>query len=64
MTHHSDLLIIGAGILGLSHAYAAANLVFVDDAQVPIGLSIFTFFPRIPRTILADQRFRAHVIIG
>ena len=25
MTHHSDLLIIGAGILGLSHAYAAAK---------------------------------------
>lgn len=25
MTHHSDLLIIGAGILGLSHAFAAAR---------------------------------------
>jgi glycine/D-amino acid oxidase-like deaminating enzyme len=25
MTHHNDMLIIGAGILGLSHAYAAAK---------------------------------------
>ena len=25
MTNHSDLLIVGAGILGLSHAYAAAK---------------------------------------
>ena len=47
MTQHSDMLIVGAGILGLSHAYAAARrglkvTVFVRS-ETPLGASVRNF---------------------
>ena len=47
MTHHSDLLIIGAGILGLSHAYAAAKrglkVKVFERSATPLGASVRNF---------------------
>ena len=47
MTHHSDLLIIGAGILGLSHAYAAARrglkVRVFERSATPLGASVRNF---------------------
>ncbi|ALI01076.1 TIGR03364 family FAD-dependent oxidoreductase [Pseudomonas sp. FW306-02-F02-AA] len=47
MTHHSDMLIIGAGILGLSHAYAAARrglkVKVFERSATPLGASVRNF---------------------
>ncbi|WP_256830831.1 TIGR03364 family FAD-dependent oxidoreductase [Pseudomonas sp. Pse1] len=47
MTHHNDLLIIGAGILGLSHAYAAAKrglkVRVFERTATPLGASVRNF---------------------
>ena len=47
MTHHTDLLIIGAGILGLSHAYAAAKrglkVKVFERTATPLGASVRNF---------------------
>ena len=47
MTHHSDLLIVGAGILGLSHAYAAARrglkVRVFERSATPLGASVRNF---------------------
>lgn len=47
MTHHSDLLIIGAGILGLSHAYAGARrglkVKVFERSATPLGASVRNF---------------------
>ena len=47
MTHHSDLLIVGAGILGLSHAYAAARrglkVRVFERSETPLGASVRNF---------------------
>lgn len=47
MTHHSDMLIVGAGILGLSHAYAAARrglkVKVFERSATPLGASVRNF---------------------
>lgn len=47
MTNHSDLLIVGAGILGLSHAYAAAKrglrVQVFERSATPLGASVRNF---------------------
>lgn len=47
MTQHNDLLIIGAGILGLSHAYAAAKrglkVRVFERTATPLGASVRNF---------------------
>ncbi|WP_339527943.1 TIGR03364 family FAD-dependent oxidoreductase [Pseudomonas mucidolens] len=47
MTQHSDLLIVGAGILGLSHAYAAAKrglkVKVFERSATPLGASVRNF---------------------
>jgi len=47
MTHHNDLLIVGAGILGLSHAYAAARrglkVRVFERSATPLGASVRNF---------------------
>lgn len=47
MTHQSDILIIGAGILGLSHAYAAARrglrVKVFERSGTPLGASVRNF---------------------
>ncbi|KPA96291.1 TIGR03364 family FAD-dependent oxidoreductase [Pseudomonas asplenii] len=47
MTYHSDILIVGAGILGLSHAYASARrglkVRVFERSATPLGASIRNF---------------------
>ena len=47
MTQHSDMLIVGAGILGLSHAYAAAKrglkVKVFERSATPLGASVRNF---------------------
>ena len=47
MTHHNDMLIVGAGILGLSHAYAAARrglkVTVFERSETPLGASVRNF---------------------
>ncbi|MEB0043997.1 MULTISPECIES: TIGR03364 family FAD-dependent oxidoreductase [unclassified Pseudomonas] len=47
MTRHNDMLIVGAGILGLSHAYAAAkrglNVTVFERSETPVGASVRNF---------------------
>ncbi|MCU1749521.1 TIGR03364 family FAD-dependent oxidoreductase [Pseudomonas sp. 6D_7.1_Bac1] len=47
MTHHSDMLIVGAGILGLSHAFAAAKrglkVKVFERSATPLGASVRNF---------------------
>ncbi|MGN8139721.1 TIGR03364 family FAD-dependent oxidoreductase [Pseudomonas sp. 22105] len=47
MTQHKDLLIVGAGILGLSHAYAAArrglNVTVFERTATPLSASVRNF---------------------
>ncbi|MDT9676258.1 FAD-dependent oxidoreductase, partial [Pseudomonas sp. JV414] len=47
MTHHNDMLIVGAGILGLSHAYAAAKrglkVKVFERSETPLGASVRNF---------------------
>ncbi|MCU0116876.1 TIGR03364 family FAD-dependent oxidoreductase [Pseudomonas sp. B2M1-30] len=47
MTQHNDLLIVGAGILGLSHAYAAARrglkVTVFERTATPLGASVRNF---------------------
>ena len=47
MTQHNDMLIIGAGILGLSHAYAAAKrglkVRVFERSATPLGASVRNF---------------------
>ncbi len=47
MTHQTDLLVIGAGILGLSHAYAAAKrglkVKVFERSATPLGASVRNF---------------------
>ena len=47
MTHHQDMLIVGAGILGLSHAYAAARrglkVAVFERSETPLGASVRNF---------------------
>lgn len=47
MTQHSDMLIVGAGILGLSHAYAAAKrglkVKVFERSETPLGASVRNF---------------------
>ncbi|MGY2289225.1 TIGR03364 family FAD-dependent oxidoreductase [Pseudomonas sp. SDO528_S397] len=47
MTQHSDLLIVGAGILGLSHAFAAARrglkVRVFERSATPLGASVRNF---------------------
>jgi len=47
MTHQDDILIVGAGILGLSHAYAAAKrglkVRVFERSATPIGASVRNF---------------------
>ena len=44
MTQHHDMLIVGAGILGLSHAYAAARrglkVAVFERSETPLGASV------------------------
>ena len=55
MTQHRDMLIVGAGILGLSHAYAAAKrglkVTVFERSETPLGASLrsktVTFRPRL-----------------
>jgi FAD dependent oxidoreductase TIGR03364 len=47
MTQHSNMLIVGAGILGLSHAYAAARrglkVTVFERSETPLGASVRNF---------------------
>jgi len=47
MTQHNDMLIVGAGILGLSHAYAAAKrglkVTVFERSETPVGASVRNF---------------------
>jgi glycine/D-amino acid oxidase-like deaminating enzyme len=47
MTQHNDMLIVGAGILGVSHAYAAARrglkVTIFERSETPLGASIRNF---------------------
>ena len=47
MTQHNDMLIVGAGILGLSHAYAAARrglkVTVFERSETPLGASVRNF---------------------
>ena len=47
MTQHKDLLVVGAGILGLSHAYAAAKrglkVKVFERSATPLGASVRNF---------------------
>ena len=47
MTQHNDMLIVGAGILGLSHAYAAARrglkVRVFERSETPLGASVRNF---------------------
>src|SRR5471032_3144104 len=47
MTNHNDILIVGAGILGLSHAYAAARrglkVTVFERSATPLGASVRNF---------------------
>ncbi|MFL1515765.1 TIGR03364 family FAD-dependent oxidoreductase [Pseudomonas prosekii] len=47
MTQHHDMLIVGAGILGLSHAYAAARrglkVTVFERSETPLGASVRNF---------------------
>ncbi|MGF0240414.1 TIGR03364 family FAD-dependent oxidoreductase [Rhodococcus sp. IEGM1300] len=47
MTSHNDMLIVGAGILGLSHAYAAAKrglkVTVFERSATPLGASVRNF---------------------
>ncbi|RON56562.1 TIGR03364 family FAD-dependent oxidoreductase [Pseudomonas frederiksbergensis] len=47
MTQHQDMLIVGAGILGLSHAYAAAKrglkVTVFERSETPLGASVRNF---------------------
>lgn len=47
MTQHNDMLIVGAGILGLSHAYAAAKrglkVTVFERSETPLGASVRNF---------------------
>jgi len=47
MTNHRDILIVGAGILGLSHAYAAARrglkVTVFERSATPLGASVRNF---------------------
>ncbi|MFW0757132.1 TIGR03364 family FAD-dependent oxidoreductase [Pseudomonas sp. H11T01] len=47
MANHSDMLIVGAGILGLSHAYAAAKrglrVKVFERSATPLGASVRNF---------------------
>lgn len=47
MANHSDMLIVGAGILGLSHAYAAAKrglkVKVFERSETPLGASVRNF---------------------
>ena len=47
MTQHHDMLIVGAGILGLSHAYAAARrglkVAVFERSETPLGASVRNF---------------------
>ncbi|MEW7855607.1 TIGR03364 family FAD-dependent oxidoreductase [Pseudomonas chlororaphis] len=47
MSNHNDLLIVGAGILGLSHAYAAAKrglrVKVFERSATPLGASVRNF---------------------
>ncbi|RON47464.1 FAD-dependent oxidoreductase [Pseudomonas frederiksbergensis] len=47
MTQHHDMLIVGAGILGLSHAYAAAKrglkVTVFERTATPLGASVRNF---------------------
>ncbi|WP_277960496.1 TIGR03364 family FAD-dependent oxidoreductase [Pseudomonas sp. RIT-To-2] len=47
MTQHSDMLIVGAGILGLSHAYAAVRrglkVRVFERSSTPLGASVRNF---------------------
>ncbi|MEG2392339.1 MAG: TIGR03364 family FAD-dependent oxidoreductase, partial [Pseudomonas sp.] len=47
MTQHKDLLVVGAGILGLSHAYAAAKrglkVAVFERSATPLGASVRNF---------------------
>ncbi|MGY3023494.1 ribosomal-protein-alanine acetyltransferase [Pseudomonas lurida] len=55
---------VDVGQLGFIQPISAANLVFIDDTQVPICLLAFPGFLGIPRAIFMDQRFGAHVIVS
>ncbi len=47
MTQHNDMLIVGAGILGLSHAYVAARrglkVTVFERSSTPLGASVRNF---------------------
>ncbi|HCS46316.1 MAG TPA: TIGR03364 family FAD-dependent oxidoreductase, partial [Pseudomonas sp.] len=47
MTPHNDILIVGAGILGLSQAYAAARrglkVTVFERSETPLGASVRNF---------------------
>ena len=72
MTPHTDLLIVGAGILGLSHAYAAARrglrVKVFERSSTPLGASVRNFGQALvtgqPPGVMLDLARKSRAIWG